>query len=174
MWCGAILRLVEIVASEWKAPATRAESDGGSAGTGIAALDVEVFIERPDGSRLPVLANFAALRDARENINGVITSFVDITERKQAEETLRELSDELEKQLRNFDAVVSSVPDFIYSFDLSGRFTFVNQPLLDLWQKTFDEAVGKDFHDLDYPPALAKKLQHQIQKVIKDWPAAER
>ena len=135
--------------------------------TGVPALNVEVFIERPDGSRLPVLVNFAPLMDARGEISGAITSFVDITERKQAEETLRELSNELEKQLRNFDAVVSSVPDFIYSFDLSGRFTFVNQPLLDLWQKTFDEAVGKDFHDLDYPPDLAKKLQHQIQKVIR-------
>jgi len=38
---------------------------------------------------------------------------------------------------------VSSVPDFIYTFDLAGRFTYANQPLLDLWQKPFAEVVGK-------------------------------
>ncbi len=87
--------------------------------------------------------------------------------RNRPKAVLQDVSDELEKQLRSFDAVVSSVSDFIYSFDLSGRFTFVNQPLLDLWQKTLAEAVGKNFHDLDYPPALARKLQRQIQRVIK-------
>ncbi len=54
--------------------------------TGISALNVEVFIERPDGSRLAVLANFAALKNAKGEIAGAITSFMDITERKLAEE----------------------------------------------------------------------------------------
>ena len=67
---------------------------------------------------------------------------------------------------RRIDAVVSSVPDFIYTFDLAGRFTYVNKPLLDLWQKTFAEAVGKNFFELDYPPELAARHQQQIQQVI--------
>ena len=58
--------------------------------TGIPAHNVEVFIERPDGTRLPVLVNFAALRSARGEITGAITSFIDITERTQAEEALRQ------------------------------------------------------------------------------------
>jgi len=33
---------------------------------------------------------------------------------------------------------------FIYTFD-AGRFTYANQPLLDLWQKPFAEVVGKNF-----------------------------
>jgi PAS domain S-box-containing protein len=67
---------------------------------------------------------------------------------------------------RRIDAVVSSVSDFIYTFDLAGRFTYINKPLLDLWQKTFAEAVGKNFFELDYPPELAARLQQQIQQVI--------
>jgi len=67
---------------------------------------------------------------------------------------------------RRIDAVVSSVADFIYTFDLAGRFTYVNKPLLDLWQKTFAEAVGKNFFELDYPPELAARHQQQIQQVI--------
>ena len=87
-------------------------------------------------------------------------------ERQQAEDSLQKLSGELERQLQRFDSVASSVPDFIYTFDLSGRFTYANQPLLDLWQQSLDQAVGKNFHELDYPPELADRLQAQIQQVI--------
>ncbi len=67
---------------------------------------------------------------------------------------------------RRIDAIVSSISDFIYTFDLAGRFTYVNKPLLDLWQKTYAEAIGKNFFELDYPPELASRLQQQIQQVI--------
>lgn len=79
---------------------------------------------------------------------------------------LRELSKRLESELHRFKTVMAAVPDFIYHFDLEGRFTYVNQSLLDLWRKTHEEALGKNFHELDYPPELASKLQRQIQEVI--------
>ncbi len=58
--------------------------------TGFPAHNVEVFIERPGGSRLPVLVNFAPLKNTEGEVTGAITSFVDITERKRAEAALRE------------------------------------------------------------------------------------
>ena len=58
--------------------------------TGIPAFNVEVFIERPDGSRLPVLVNFAALKNQKGEITGAITSFIDITDRVKAEQVLLE------------------------------------------------------------------------------------
>lgn len=99
--------------------------------------------------------------------NGITIYFRNVTARIQAEAALRQTSAELERQLQKFNAVMSAVPDFIYIFDLSGRFIDVNKPLLDLWQKTFDEAVGKNFFELGYPEDLAVKLQNQIQQVIQ-------
>ncbi len=61
---------------------------------------------------------------------------------------------------------LNAITDFAYIFDLDGRFTFVNKPLLDLWGLTLDQAVGKNFFELRYPDALAAKLQRQIQQVI--------
>ena len=58
--------------------------------TGNAVKNVEVFIERPDGSRLPVIVNFDALKNTRGEIVGAVTSFEDISERKRAEEALKE------------------------------------------------------------------------------------
>jgi signal transduction histidine kinase/CheY-like chemotaxis protein len=54
--------------------------------TGISALNVEISIERPDGSRVPVLANFAALKNDEEELTGAIASFTDLTERKKLEQ----------------------------------------------------------------------------------------
>ncbi|RZI85571.1 MAG: response regulator [Rubrivivax sp.] len=73
---------------------------------------------------------------------------------------------QVEAQARIFDTALSNTADFVYTFDLAGRFTYINRALLDLWGKTADEAVGKNFFELDYPPDLAGRLQAQIQQVI--------
>ena len=52
--------------------------------------DAEVHIERPDGSRVIVIVNIAPLKDDLGEITGAINCFYDVTERKQAEQTLRE------------------------------------------------------------------------------------
>jgi two-component system cell cycle sensor histidine kinase/response regulator CckA len=83
----------------------------------------------------------------------------DISDRKRAEEQLRE-------QWSAFDTALSNTPDFTYTFDLEGRFTYINRALLALWQIPLSEAVGKNFFDLNYPTELAERLQRQIQQVI--------
>ena len=45
---------------------------------------------RPDGSRLPVIANFAAIKNAQGEVIGAVTAFEDITVRKEAEQALSE------------------------------------------------------------------------------------
>jgi PAS domain S-box-containing protein len=77
--------------------------------TGVPASNVEVFIERPDGSRLPVLVNFAALKNTQGEISGAITSFIDITERKQAEQRQLLLTNELAHRGNNLLAVIQSI-----------------------------------------------------------------
>ena len=50
--------------------------------TGIEARDLEVVIERPDGSRITVLVNIVPLRDGDGELIGAMNCFQDITERK--------------------------------------------------------------------------------------------
>jgi len=52
--------------------------------------DVEVHIERPDASRIVVIVNISPLKDDQGEIIGAINCFYDVTERKRAEEALRE------------------------------------------------------------------------------------
>lgn len=58
--------------------------------TGVLAHGVEMIIERPDGSHLPVIINFSPLRNGQGEIVGAITSFDDMTERKRVEQWLVE------------------------------------------------------------------------------------
>ena len=92
---------------------------------------------------------------------------IDITARKRAEEESARLAIEAEYERRRFSAVLANTADFIYTFDLDGRFTYVNSALLSLWRKDLSEAVGKNFFDLGYPSELAKRLQRQIREVIE-------
>ena len=101
-------------------------------------------------------------RDVR--LPGVV---VDITGRKHAEEEHARLVAASEQQRRIYETALSSTPDFAYVFDLDGRFTYVNAALLGLWRKGLNEAVGKDFFDLGYPPDLAARLHRQIRQVIE-------
>ena len=58
-------------------------------------LDAEVLIERPGGSRVTVVVNVRSLKDEHGAITGAINCFYDVTERKQAEEQLREYAAQL-------------------------------------------------------------------------------
>jgi PAS domain S-box-containing protein len=116
----------------------------------------------------------SSIRGAEGQIERLLCISRDITERKQAEAVLREseresqrLEAERNKQLEIFDTVLARLQEFVYLFDLEGRFRYVNKPLLDLWGLTLDQAVGKNFFDLGYPKELATVLQAQIAQVVE-------
>jgi PAS domain S-box-containing protein len=92
--------------------------------------------------------------------------FLDIHERKQQEQALIDLTARLAEQTEIFDTTLAHIDDFAYIFDLEGRFVFANNSLLSLWGRKLEDAVGKNFYDLHYPPELAARLQQEIQQVI--------
>ena len=71
--------------------AARAVSHGGGRGRDpLQALDEEVVIERPDGSRIIVVVNIRPLTNHRGEITGAINCFYDVTARKETEAALRD------------------------------------------------------------------------------------
>lgn len=55
-----------------------------------AIRNAEVHIERPDGSRIIVIVNIAALKNNRGKVIGAINCFYDVTERRRMEEALHD------------------------------------------------------------------------------------
>ena len=77
--------------------------------TGRPVRNVEIFIGRPDGFRLPVLINFAPLKTAQGKVIGAITCFIEITNLKHAEEALRLAMMEIERGSRAKDDFLSAL-----------------------------------------------------------------
>ena len=126
--------------------------------TGVPAHNVEVFIERPDGSRLLVLVNFAAIKNARGEVTGAITSFIDITERKRAEEELRQA----EKRLR---FVMDSMPQKIFTAKPNGDVDYFNPIWTEFTGLTFEHIRDWGWKQFIHPDDVAENVrvwQHSL------------
>ena len=103
--------------------------------------EMEIVIERPDGTRRNVLAHPDPICDESGAVIGSINMLVDITERKQAEE-------ERQKLARDRLLLLDSTGDGIYGIDLEGRCTFINKAGAKMLGYQTDEVLGKDMHQL--------------------------
>jgi PAS domain S-box-containing protein len=125
----------------------------------------DLFVHR-DGSFVPVLCSMAPiLRDGRPA--GAVLAVSDVTERRRAEEALREMATRFERHSRLFEQIASTTPDFIYVFDLDGRFLYANRRLLEVWGRTFEDAVGKNLYELGYPQWHAAMHVRELRQVIE-------
>ena len=70
------------------------------AAAGIEINDCELDIVSADGEIRHVLGNARPLRDEQGNLRGSISAFIDITERKKAEEALKKAHDNLEEKVK--------------------------------------------------------------------------
>jgi two-component sensor histidine kinase len=77
--------------------------------TGESFYKEEVMVERPNGERLTVLVNVAALKAEDGRVTGAVNCFQDITDRKQAEHRQSRLFDELNHRIKNTLATVHSI-----------------------------------------------------------------
>lgn len=92
--------------------------------------------------------------------------FVDVTERKKAEEELRE-------NRALFHSFVESMPQNVFSKDLQGRFTFANQRYCITVGKSLEEIVGSTDFDL-HPYDLAELYRSDDRQVIESGQVIEK
>ncbi|WP_162242936.1 PAS domain S-box protein [Sphingomonas sp. Leaf412] len=71
---------------------------------------LEEAVSRPDGSRATWLSTKAPFLDAQGNVIGLVGSSIDITERKQAEERLRDSEARLSQERTRLATLVESLP----------------------------------------------------------------
>jgi PAS domain S-box-containing protein len=74
---------------------------------------------------------------------------------------------ELDRHRRMFETALSNTPDFVFLFDVHGRFTYANKALLMLWGMSISNVIGKRFSELNYTPEIASLLEHQIQEAVR-------
>jgi PAS domain S-box-containing protein len=147
------IRWTDLTPPEWRDRDTRLIQEHKVTGT-LQPFEKEYF--RKDGSRVPVLIGVATFEEGGDQ---GVAFVLDLTERKRAEETLRESEDKLRQ-------IFETVPGLIWSTDPAGEPTQFNQRLLDysgMRLEDFQHGGWEAFlHPADFPET-AKAFYQAIQ-----------
>jgi PAS domain S-box-containing protein len=95
-------------------------------GSGETVVGEEYLIERPDGSRVPILGSAAPIRDGEGRVTGGVGVFQDISERMRAVEVIR-------KNERLLDGIFDLLPVGVWIADETGRIVRTNPAGLRVW-----------------------------------------
>ncbi len=121
-----------------------------------AVLDVELQMVRKDGSEILVSFNGKISYDEKGEVNQTHCVFIDITERKQAEERNQLLASALE-QVNNAVVFVNKDDDVLYW----------NKMAENLYQWKAGEAIGKKINEL-VVPYISSDQAHRIMRTVRD------
>ncbi len=126
----------------------------------VIGLPERALLIAKDGKKLPIADSGAPIRDAAGGILGVVFVFRDQT----GEKAIRDALKDSEARLRN---VNDSSVDFIYSYDLQGRFTSVNRSLCESMGLPPDAIIGKTHRELGFPSEQCDEWACLHRKVIE-------
>jgi PAS domain S-box-containing protein len=127
--------------------------------TGEPAKGFDWAIIRKDGTKRFIEASISLINNSSGQPIGYRGVVRDITERKQAEETLQQSEEK-------YRTILENIEDGYYEVDLPGNFTFFNDPVCRLFGYSKDELMGmnnRQYMDKEN----AKKLYQVSNKVFK-------
>ncbi|MEZ5415739.1 MAG: PAS domain S-box protein [Vicinamibacterales bacterium] len=127
--------------------------------SGAAKLHVEEPQSTPDGQTITLLTSKVPLHDSSGQTTGVLGTYLDISERKRAEEEVRRLNSDLEATVRARTAelqaseaqlrdIFDGTSELIQSVDRNGRILFTNRAWRDTLGYTEDEAAALNIFDI--------------------------
>jgi len=146
------------------------------------AANYPLSIRHTSGSLMDVLYNATLYKDATDNVRGVFATAHDITQRKKAEEALRQSRDELELRVqqrtadlereiaerklawgalrqseKTFRRIAANIPEVLYSVDMRTReFRYLSP--------AFEKMLGYTYEDIHNEGGRVTFLQRVIKK----------
>jgi PAS domain S-box-containing protein len=112
---------------------------------------VEKRYLRKDGGILWATRTACIIRDKNGNPRDFLIMVEDITERKRAEEAIREGQRKLQAALETNQLIMDNSQDVICTIDESGRFITVNEASEALWGFSPRELIGRRYMELVHP-----------------------
>ncbi len=116
---------------------------------------LEIPILNADGEEQHLIWRNTPLRDEQENIIGIICSGIDITEKK-----------EMEEKLRQYKRAVEFSEDLIAGIDQNYSYLFVNQTFLEYFDVDEEDIVGKKAGDI-IDEEVFRKIKPYMDRCLK-------
>lgn len=88
------------------------------------------------------------------------------SERLHNQQELAKVVAESERRRRLYETFLENSPDLAYVFDLNHRFVYANRVLLNVWNCTWEKAIGQNCLELGYEPWHAAMHDREIKQVI--------
>jgi PAS domain S-box-containing protein len=88
------------------------------------------------------------------------------SERLRNQKELANVVADSERRRRLYETFLENSPDLAYVFDLNHRFIYANKVLLNMWNRTWEEAIGRNCLELGYEPWHAEMHDREIEQVI--------
>jgi len=122
------------------------------------SLTLEVEVKCKDGSTIWTEAKMSFLRDQKGHPTGIIGVTRDISERKHAEEALRESEEK-------YRTVLEANPDPVVVYDIEGKVTYFNPAFTRVFGWTLAERLGNKM-DIFVPAEAWREAKMMIEKVL--------
>jgi len=123
------------------------------------AHNLEVTFQRKDGSHIIAIENARAIIDQNGRVTSYEGTLTDITERKQAEEALRESENRFRTTLENMELIAIQL-------DGEGKITYVNPYFIKLSGYSRNELIGKDWSNTFIPSPIQLELKQFLNNAI--------
>jgi PAS domain S-box-containing protein len=121
--------------------------------------DYEIILKDKDGSQRPCSITTLLMRDSQGTPVKLVGSMHDISERKQADEALRESED-------RYRTLVGTIPDPVVVYDSEGRATYVNNAFVRVYGWSREELMGGR---IDFvPPEETEATQEAWRRTLED------
>ena len=120
-------------------------------------VDLDVFLER-DGVRVPVEYTSTPMTENKKPVGAVVV-FKDISDRLRVEEELR-------RSKQQYQALVESVSDIVFSVDSEGRVTYINPAVRHTVGYSPEELIGLPFTKLVHPDDVqfvVRRFQDKVE-----------
>jgi PAS domain S-box-containing protein len=126
----------------------------------------EVIVEQPSGERRVAVASATAFWDESGRLGGAITTLVDVTDLKTAEQARHETEE-------RFSSFMRHLPAAAWVKDPAGRYTYANDYAQEIFATPLDELKGQT--DLGvFPPETAAMFRENDEQVLESGKAVRR
>jgi PAS domain S-box-containing protein len=119
----------------------------------------EFSIVRSDGRTIEMLANAEPLFDDQGHVRGSIATYIDITERKRAEE-------DLERSKQKLDEILASIQDDFYVLDRDWNFAYASRLFTSKIGKEPGDFVGKNIWEM-FPKHVGTVFEENLREAME-------